>query len=181
MSKTKIVTGIVVLALIAAGVYYFFSYHFIPKEKEQLIEQVDTLAAEIEIPTLYDIPIDSFRVVEGKILPNQTLGNLFARYHLPDGAGSRLIEIPKNVFDLGKIRAGNKYVLFFENDSLETLRYFVYEHTFTDYYKICFSDDSVYAEGGQKKSEYCQKKNSGKNYNIFMECYGRCRGQSHAC
>jgi murein DD-endopeptidase MepM/ murein hydrolase activator NlpD len=162
MSKTKIVTGIVVLALIAAVIYYFFKYQFIPKEKEQIIEQTDTLAAKIEIPTLYDIPIDSFRVVEGKIHQNQTLGNILSQYHLPDGSGNRLIEIPRDIFDLRKIRAGNKYVLFIGNDSLETLRYFVYEHTFTDYYKLCFTPDSVYAESGQKKVNLVRKKVQGK-------------------
>ncbi len=160
--KTKIVSGITVFSLIVAGTIYFFKYQFIPKEKDQIIVPVDTLGAEVEIPTLYDVPIDSFHIVEGKILRNQTLGNLFARYNLPSGAQGGLIEIPRDIFDLRKVRAGNKYVLFLENDSLETLRYFVYEHTFTDYYKICFTNDSVYAESGRKKVDVIRKKVQGK-------------------
>lgn len=161
-SKIKIVLGIAGLITALAGAFYFFKFHFIPKEKDQIITPIDTLGAEVEIPTLYDVPIDSFHIVDGKILRNQTLGNLFSQYNLPKGAQSGLIEIPRDVFDLRKVRAGNKYVLFLENDSLKTLRYFIYEHTLTDYYKIYFASDSVIAENGRKKVDVVRKKVQGK-------------------
>ena len=158
MSRTKLISGLIAIVVIAIGIaLYFFKYHFIPKEKGELVVVSDTLHVEVEIPKLYDIPIDSFNIQEGKIKSNQPLGKLLSQYSLPDGGHKGLIEIPREVFDLRKIRAGNKFVVFLDNDSLQTLRYFVYEHTLTDYYKICFSDDSVWAENGQKKIDIERK------------------------
>lgn len=160
--KAKIFPGIAVGIIVGAVFIYFFKFHFIPQKSDQIIVPVDTMGAEVEIPTLYDIPIDSFRIVDGKILPNQTLGNLLSQYSLPKGAQSGLIEIPRDIFDLTKIRAGNKYVLFLENDSVRTLRYFIYEHTMTDYYKIHFALDTVIAEMGRKKVDIVRQKIRGK-------------------
>lgn len=164
MSGKKLIIGIVVAVIfVISGLIYFFKYQFIPAKEEQIKEISDSLSvAEVEIPTLYDIPIDSFQIVEGKILRNQTLGSLLGQYNLPEGSQSRLISVPREVFDLRKIRSGNKYVLFFENDSLKTLRYFVYEHTVTDYFKLSFTNDSVIAESGHKPVEIVQKKIHGK-------------------
>jgi murein DD-endopeptidase MepM/ murein hydrolase activator NlpD len=160
--KAKIISGSTVFIIVIVVLIYFFKFHFIPKKSDQIIVPADTLGAEVEIPTLYDIPIDSFRIINGKVRPNQTLGNLLSQYSLPQGAQSGIIEIPRDVFDLRKVRAGNKYVLFLENDSVRTLRYFIYEHTMTDYYKIHFAEDSVIAERGRKKVDIVRQKIRGK-------------------
>lgn len=104
----------------------------------------------IDIPTLYGISLDSFNIEEGRIKPNQTLGNLLKAYNLPEGAFQALLTIPSDTFDLRKVRAGNKFVLFFDKDTSRTLRYFVYEHTLVDYNMVCFFD-SVWATNGRKK------------------------------
>ncbi len=162
MSKTKLISGLIAIGIITIGIaLYFFKYQYIPKEKGEPAHVSDTVKVEIDIPKLYDIPIDSFDIQEGRIKANEPLGKLLSRYNLPDGGQKGLIEIPREVFDLRKIRAGNKYVMFLENDSLNTLRYFVYEHTLTDYYKICFDSDSVWAESGQKKIDIERRKVQG--------------------
>lgn len=163
MSRSKVFGVIaVVLGVIAiAGGIIYFQYHFIPRKQIMVEISADTVEVEIEVPKLYDIPLDSFELVEGKIRNNQTLGNLLKDYNLPDGAISGLISIPRDSFDLRKIRAGNKYTLFLEKDSLRTLRYFVYEHTYVDFNKICFFD-SVWAENGQKEITLVQNQIAGK-------------------
>lgn len=163
MSRSKVFGVIaVVLGVIAiAGGIIYFQYHFIPRKQIMVEISADTVEVEIEVPKLYDIPLDSFELVEGKIRNNQTLGNLLRDYNLPDGAISGLISIPRDSFDLRKIRAGNKYTLFLEKDSLRTLRYFVYEHTYVDFNKICFFD-SVWAENGQKEITLVQNQIAGK-------------------
>lgn len=156
----KVIIPIIVVAVIVGCAIYYF-YHFIPRKQIMVDVPADTLAVEIEVPKLYDIPLDSFEVIDGKIKTNQTLGNLLQEYNLPDGALKGLLSIPRDSFDLRKIRAGNKYTIFLDKDSLKTLRYFVYEHTLVDFNKVCFYD-SVWAENGQKEVDIVQQKITGK-------------------
>lgn len=163
MSRSKVFGVIAVIIGVVAiiGGIIYYQYHFIPGKQIMVEISADSAEVEIEVPKLYDIPLDSFELVEGKIRNNQTLGNLLREYNLPDGALSGLISIPRDSFDLRKIRAGNKYTLFLEKDSLKTLRYFVYEHTYVDFNKICFFD-SVWAENGQKEVKLVQNQIAGK-------------------
>ena len=99
---------------------------------------VDTVVPE---PTTYfDIIIDSFDMVHGQILHNQTLGNLLQEYRLPEGSMQQLITLPNEVFNLRKIRAGNHYHLLLQHDSLQTLAYFIYEIDPVDYVVFHFTD-----------------------------------------
>lgn len=153
---------VVAIAIVLSGIIYlvYFKYHHLPKDGI-LIEAAPDSSVVIEIPKLYGIPIDSFRIEEGRIKRNQTLGNLLKNYNMPDGSFQQLLSVPRDSFDLRKIRSGNKYVLFFDKDSAETLRYFVYEHTLVDYNKLCFFD-SVWATNGQKPITIVQQKYTGK-------------------
>ena len=153
---------IVAVIIVLSGIIYlvYMKYHRLPKDGI-LIEAAPDSTIIVEIPKLYGIPIDSFRIEEGKIKRNQTLGNLLRNYNLPDGAFQQLLSVPRDSFDLRKIRSGNKYVLFFDKDTTETLRYFVYEHTLVDYNKICFFD-SVWATHGQKDIDIVQQRYNGK-------------------
>lgn len=157
----KIWSLLLALIIILGGLslFVYYKYHHIPNNGILIEAEPDSVM--IEIPKLYGIPLDSFNIAEGKIKRNQTLGNLLREYNLPKGAFQQLLNIPRDSFDLRKIRAGNKYVLFFDKDSTETLRYFVYEHTLVDFNKLCFFD-SVWAENGQKDITIIQRHYKGK-------------------
>jgi murein DD-endopeptidase MepM/ murein hydrolase activator NlpD len=157
----KIWSVILSILIVFSGIIYFiyYKYHYIPNNGILIEAQSDSVV--FDIPTLYDIPIDSFDIEEGRIKPNQTLGNLLGDFNLQEGAFQQLLNIPRDSFDLRKIRAGNKYVLFFDKDTSKTLRYFVYEHTLVDYNKLCFFD-SVWAENGKKKVDIIRQKYQGK-------------------
>lgn len=158
--KVPVIIPIVAVILIVGGIIYF-QYHHIPRKEILLKQPVDTVQVPVrEIPKLYDIPIDSFEVEEGIIRTNQTLGNLLQQYRLPNGTLAKLSTIPRDTFDLRKIRSGHKYTVFLEKDSLKTLRYFVYEHSVVSYNKLCFFD-SVWAETGHKKVDVVQRKITG--------------------
>ncbi len=163
MSRSKIISIIAIaIAVIAiVGGIIFYEYHFIPRTQIKVDLSADTTYVEIEVPKLYNIPLDSFEIIEGKVKSNQTLGNLLKEYNLPQGAMNGLLSIPRDTFDLRKIRSGNKYTIFLDKDSLKTLRYFVYEHTLVDFNTICFFD-SVWAENGQKEVNTIQQKITGK-------------------
>ena len=84
-------------------------------------------------------------MLKGKIKRNQNLSEILAKYNVPDTTIHRIAEKSKEIFDLRKIRYGNKYTAFCDKDSLNTLKYFVYEHTPVDYI-IYESSDSIRLE-----------------------------------
>ena len=144
----SIITVLVVTLLIS----YFYYFHFIPKGETIEITDADSTQVQQEVVKMYGIPIDSFRIEFNTVKQNQMLLNILSAYHLPEGAVSGLISRKHSAFDLRKIRAGNKYAVFLEPDSMQTLRYFVYEHTPIDYVLFSFVD-TVSVTLGQKEIE----------------------------
>jgi murein DD-endopeptidase MepM/ murein hydrolase activator NlpD len=99
---------------------------------------------------LYGIPVETFTIRYDVVKRDQMLLNILANYHLPEGAINDLISKEHKAFDLRKIRAGNQYTVFLENDSLSTLRYLVYEHSPVEFVRFSFLD-SVSIEVGYKE------------------------------
>ena len=80
----------------------------------------ETLEEEEPIVLEYNLPVDSFRIEEHKVKRNQNLSHIL----IPLGISAKTIDQiakKKDEFDVRKIRAGNKYKLFFSNDSAKNL------------------------------------------------------------
>ncbi len=75
----------------------------------------------------YGINVDSFRIIKGKIQPNQNLSGILQSFHVDYSTIDRLIRLARPVFDVRKIRAGNDYTVFCTRDSTVVVRYFIYE------------------------------------------------------
>lgn len=104
---------------------------------------------EIPEPELkFGLPVDSFNIVEGKIKPNQNLGELLAGFGVNMAIVDRLVRNAQEVFDVRKIRSGNNFYLFQHRDSAQTAKYLVYENSRIDY--VIFGlTDSLYSFTGQ--------------------------------
>jgi murein DD-endopeptidase MepM/ murein hydrolase activator NlpD len=145
----KLVAILTVLAVVSL-IGYFYYYQYIPRGEVIDIPITDTIQTQEEVLRLYGIPVDSFNIEFDIVKRNQMLLNILSNYQLPEGAIAGLITNEHKAFDLRKIRAGNKYAVFIQKDSLSTLRYLVYEHTPIEYVLFSFSD-SVTIELGQKE------------------------------
>lgn len=88
----------------------------------------------------YGIPVDSFETVKGTIRSNQTLGSLLFGFNAGEKAVGQLASIPREVFDLRKVKAGNAYEAFLTRDSSSKLVYLVYQQSPVDYYVFRFAD-----------------------------------------
>jgi murein DD-endopeptidase MepM/ murein hydrolase activator NlpD len=150
---------ILVVLILVSLLGYFYYYQYIPRGEVIDIPITDTIQTPEEVLRLYGIPVDSFNIEFDIVKRNQMLLNILSNYHLPEGAIAGLIANEHKAFDLTKIRAGNKYAVFLQKDSLSTLRYLVYEHTAIEYVLFSFSD-SVSIELGEKeviqKRQYAQ-------------------------
>ena len=113
--------------------------------------------AEEPLPEMrFGLPVDSFLIVEGRIKPNQNLGDLLAGFGVSLATVDQLAKNATAVFDVRKIRSGNNYYLFQTPDSSRTARYFVYENNLVDYFIFSLTD-SLNTIKGRHEVDVIQK------------------------
>jgi murein DD-endopeptidase MepM/ murein hydrolase activator NlpD len=85
------------------------------------------------IPKMYGIPIEDYDLRTEKIRWNQNLSTILKKHDISNQKIDSITILSKGIFDLRKIRAGNKYIVFTTKDSLPVTHYFVYEHSPMEY------------------------------------------------
>ena len=144
-------TALPVISLIII-VLLSFSCRQAQKKKEKKLNESDTLILPLPPVLKYGLPVDSFVVEDGTVRPNQHLSHILSDYGVGMVIIDRIARQSKNVFDVRKIRGGNRYSIFQTPDSLAEARYFIYENSATDYY-IFELFDSLKVYRGEKEIE----------------------------
>ena len=147
--KTKYI-GAILLAI--AGLFIAM-YLLKPKNTplpvvKQLPEQI---IEEIE-PTVYlfEIPVDSFTVVQSEFGRNEFLGNILDRFHVSAVQIAQIADASRDVYDVRKFRSGKNYTIFTTKDSIPKVAYFIYQPNKIDY--VIFDlRDSVLVTKAQKE------------------------------
>ena len=121
--------------------------------------ELDTLIPA-EPTYLYGICIDSLYVEEGQIEKGQYLSTLFASKGISPQVTDYIARHHKEVFDVGKIRAGNRYFFLMTNDTLETPLFWIYEIDRRNYALFSLTD-SLTAWRYQKDLEVRMARTSG--------------------
>jgi murein DD-endopeptidase MepM/ murein hydrolase activator NlpD len=94
-----------------------------------------------DIQKEFGITIDSFRIEQGRIKKNYNLARLLTEAELEYDEINKAVQSAANAFDIRRIKAGNQYRLYYSKDSSGTLKYFVYQHSPTEYLKIDFNKE----------------------------------------
>ena len=76
---------------------------------------------------LYDICIDSLDVVEGQVQRNEFLANILQKEGVSYNTVNYIDRNHRDVFDVRKIKVGNKYTFLLTRDSIPTAKYWIYE------------------------------------------------------
>lgn len=124
---------LLVAIFILPGVLMFSSCHFNQGNRQKGLAEADT--ATIAPPVYkYGLPVDSFHIEIGTIGPNQHLSHILGSYGVAMGIIDQIARQSKEIFDVRKIRNGQKYAIFQTPDSIHETRFFVYENSATDFY-----------------------------------------------
>ena len=120
-------------------------------------QDVDSLVYEDPEPKLlFGIPIDSSKVIEGKIKRNQTLSAVLQSFGVSDTKIYAIAQASKNIYDLRKLIIGKKYFIIHKMDATRTVEYFIFEPDMQSF--VVFSlGDSVYTHVYQKKIDLTQR------------------------
>ena len=122
-------------------------------------DMIDTVTPA-EPTYFYGICIDSMYVEEGQIAPGQFLSTLFASKGISPKVTDHIARNHKDVFDVSKIRSGNKYYFLMTNDTLETPLFWIYEIDRRNYALFSLTD-SLTAWRFQKDLELRLARTSG--------------------
>lgn len=106
--------------------------------------------AKPEPKYLYGICIDSLDVKEGNVKKNEFLANILSREGVNYGVIDNIGRNQKSVFDVRKIKVGNKYVFLMTRDSIPQAKYWIYEIDRTNY-AVFQLTDSLAAWRGEKE------------------------------
>lgn len=140
-----------------------FVWQCAPKQevstKELETVKTDTVPAEQTL--FYGIAVDSFDIVEGKIGWNQTLSVLLDDYDVPAEKLYQLSNRARDVYDVRKLKAGNRFSLIVTRDSIPQPLQFIFEPDARSYVVYHFGD-SVFAELFEKRVEVTERTLAGE-------------------
>lgn len=130
--KFKYIIGIVV------GIAVLFVLMYILKPKNQplpVVEQLPEQVIEEVEPTVYlfEIPVDSYTVVQSEFGKNEFLGTVLDRFHVSAVDIDKLARASKEIYDVRKFRTGKNYTVFSTKDSIPRVAYFIYQPNAIDY------------------------------------------------
>ena len=139
--------------------------------EENKLQPIDV--GEISLPVMYyNLPVDSLEIKEGKVRWNQNLSEILEEHNVSGADLYTLSNRSKSVYDVRKIKAGAKYAIVHEPDSLKSAKHFVFEPSLTEYVVYHFGD-SIYAELFQKPIEIRERviaaEISSSLYNAILE------------
>lgn len=159
MKKKLRLLSTILTALLGIFVLLFISdyQHSTPNE----VIEVEKVMEKRAISSIeFGIDKSNFKVVEGKIKPNEFLANLLLPHHIDYTTIDALAKKSKEVFDVRKIVAGKNYKILKNQDSLNKARYFIYQPNPIDY--VVFDlGDSLRIYKGQKEVDIQEKTVSG--------------------
>ena len=141
--RSKQITDTLIILLISILLLVVFSTTETTHTKQSKEVQINGIERDsVKTKTMFGINPDSFLIKEGKIKKGQNLSEILTNFGISYSSIDDLVRNTKYIFDVRKINAGNKYTAFCSLDSLNSLRYFVYEKSLTNYIIYSF-DDSI--------------------------------------
>jgi len=139
----------IIFMLVLTGVIIMFSRE---KQPEEVVPASISSRA-------YHLNTDSLDITYGEVKRNQNLSEILAPL-VSLQTIDRIARTTRQIFDVRKIRPGNRYAVITSRDSLKKTLYFIYEITLTDFVVYDFRDSlRVYLDKKVVKKEI--RKDSG--------------------
>jgi murein DD-endopeptidase MepM/ murein hydrolase activator NlpD len=146
MSKKiiKWVFGIIIAGLLAMAACYWQPFR----------KNIDTREIVLTIPEpkiLYGLKSDSFHLETGFVGRNENLSDILTERGIPQLTIQQLAGNCSSVFNVRKMKTGDRFVAFYSQDSARILKYLAYENNSIDYCVFDFTRDTAKVIPGKKE------------------------------
>ncbi len=143
----------VALLLLFAVDYYVSGLNTVPDEEETVYEPVPRYE--------FGIAVDSLIIIKDEVKSGDNLSSILLKYKIGQQAVEKLVRKSEGIFDVRKIKTGNKYTVMCSNDSLRKAVYLIYEQSPTRYV-VFETGDSLHIHTGEKEITVRIRAASGK-------------------
>jgi len=143
----------VALLLLFAVDYYVSGLNTLPDEEETVYEPVPRYE--------FGIAVDSLIIIKDEVRSGDNLSSILLKYKIGQQAVEKLVRKSEGIFDVRKIKAGNKYTVLCSNDGLRKAVYLIYEQSPTRYV-VFETGDSLHIHTGEKEITVRIRAASGK-------------------
>ncbi|MDW3197432.1 MAG: peptidoglycan DD-metalloendopeptidase family protein [Cytophagales bacterium] len=133
------------LAAFAFLIFLLNACHQDTIPNEVPITAVDTTAVVTDPTLLYGFPVDSFQVTEKKVKWNESISDILSDYNIHHRQIFELANKAEGVYDVRRFKAGYKYTIISEGDSLNTARQMIFEPDNRSYVVFNLAD-SIYVD-----------------------------------
>ena len=161
-SRKKTVLALIgaVVAIILYTLIFYLPNKFVVDEAG--LDYTDSLPSSKLAPQkmIYGFVHDSFSVETNYVRTGQNLGAILAKYNLTNLQLDEAANKAHSLFDLRKIRVGNKWAELTKKGGKKIIDHFVYEIDYTHYLVVNFGD-TISASIGVKPVERIQKISTG--------------------
>lgn len=119
-------------------------------------EVIDSLTFILKPTIKYGLVVDSLKESKGKIKWGQNLSEILAKYNVNNEDIYQVANAAKGVFDVRKLKAGYKYTVFQERDSVGKATHFIFEPDKTEYV-IFYLSDSIHVTSNKRPVTIIEK------------------------
>jgi murein DD-endopeptidase MepM/ murein hydrolase activator NlpD len=159
MKKKRIVF---ITAIILASLLIYEGIVYVYNSVQYKIEVSHPTVIEKPQPVLlYDLPVDSFRIIKHTVRSNQFLSDILTEGGVSLQMVDKIFNQALPYFDFRKMNVGNDYALFVKKDTASRLCHFVYEINATNFVTISLSD-TIHITVKKKKIVTIEKEASCK-------------------
>ncbi len=146
MSKKiiKSVFGVIIVGLLVLAACYWRPFK----------KNIDTKEITLNIPEpkiLYGLCSDSFHLETGFVDRHQNLSDILSERGVPLTVIHQVAGNCSSLFDVRKMKTGDRFVAFYSLDSTRILRYLAYENNSIDYCVFDFTSDTAKVVPGKKE------------------------------
>ena len=140
-----VISGLVIAAVAFSLTFVYLRFYYkIPPLGEDLVVHVP------EPKILYGLKADSFHIEESTVARNQNLSDILLDRGVSAQTVDQLAKNSVSVFDVRKMKVGNRYTVFYSMDTNRRPLYLVYENNNVDYYIYSLTGSLLVTAGKQK-------------------------------
>ena len=141
-SRIYLIAGLVIVAIIIFLTLRFNRYY---QKLPPLGEDVVFTIPEPKL--LYGLPADSFHIEESTVSRNQNLSDILIDRGVSAQAVDQIAKNSVPVFDVRKMKAGNRYTVFYSIDATRSPLFLAYDNNGVDYYLYSLTDSMKVTAG----------------------------------
>lgn len=142
--NVKLIFGVIIIGLLAGAACYWQPF-------TKCVESKEIILNIPEPKILYGLRSDSFHLETAFVGRNENLSDLLTERGIPQLTIQQLAGNCSSVFNVRKMKTGDRFVAFYSKDSTRILKYLAYENNSIDYCVFDFTTDTAKVVTGKKE------------------------------